>query len=155
MIQTMHHKAHQKKRGIICEERSKFPQGLMRIGITGRIFKAHNKLTVEQVCEKHGIRFERDFWLPNGKKAAVEDKLRYYFPPGEEIQYIDEVIPGDPRKLRKKVGLVKLRIEGKSIVVQNNQSFEEAFTKKSIEIQTELILLPNQAVPGGRPRERG
>jgi hypothetical protein len=52
-------------------------------------------------------------------------------------------MPGDPKKLRKKLGLVILKIEGKSIAVLNNQSFEEAFMKKNIDIQAEFVLLPN------------
>jgi hypothetical protein len=116
----------------------------MRIGIEGRVFRVHNKQTFEQVCEKNGIQIERDLWLPNGKGAASSDKLRHHFPPGlDEIQYVDEEMPGDTRSRRKKLGLVKLKIAEFSIVVPNKQSFGQAFERKSVEIQAEFILLPN------------
>jgi hypothetical protein len=70
--------------------------------------------------------------------------MRYYFQPGlKEVIYIDEVIEGDPRRLKSKVGVVRIKIGEEVLLVQNNTSFEEAFKKGEIDIQAPVILLPN------------
>jgi hypothetical protein len=81
--------------------REKFPEGLMKIGIGGRVFKVINKLTFDQICEKHEVDIGDLLWLPNGDRAVSGEKLSHLFPPGlEEIRYVDEVIPGDPHRLK-------------------------------------------------------
>jgi hypothetical protein len=83
-------------------------------------------------------------WLPNGRRAAIDEKMRHFFPSSpKEVTYIDEVIEGDPRRLRVRLGVVRLKIGEEIILVQNNQSFEEAFKKGEINIQAPVILLPN------------
>jgi hypothetical protein len=124
--------------------KEKFPKGWVKIGIMGGIIRVRNNQTLEQACEPFGIQLEPEFWLPNGRRAAIDEKMRYYFPPGQkEPIYIDEVIDGDPRRLRTKLGVVRLEIGEEIILIQNNTSFKKAFEMGDIEIQAPFVLLPN------------
>jgi hypothetical protein len=105
----------------------------------GGIIRVRNNQTLEQACEAYGLQLEPEFWLPNGRRAAIDEKMRYYFPPGQkEPIYIDEVIEGDPRRLRTKLGIVRLKIGEEIILVQNNISFEEAFKKGTLRFKHHL-----------------
>jgi hypothetical protein len=103
-------------------------------------------MTFRYVYERNDIHLEDDeVWLPSGKRASVDDKLRYFFPPGTEVvQIVDEVLQNDPLKLgKRRPGMVKLRLEDKVFSVANNQPFEEAILRGKSEIQAIFLSLPN------------
>jgi hypothetical protein len=82
--------------------------------------------------------------LVNGRRVDREEKLRRMFPPGlEEIHFIDEVIEGEAKEEVKRVGPVMLKIDVASFVALNHQTFEEAFQKNGIKLETDFIILPN------------
>jgi hypothetical protein len=124
--------------------REKFPKGWIKLGIAGSVYKVHTSLTIEQMGMKFDFETGYEYWLPNGRKVASEEKLRHMFPPGlNQTHFVDEAIPGEPRRHVKELGPVILKIGNSMITVLNNQTFEEAFIKEEIEPQTEFILLPN------------
>jgi hypothetical protein len=124
--------------------REKFQKGFIKLGIAGGIYRVHTSLTIEQVVIKFDLPISYEYWLPNGRKVACEEKLRHMFPPGtNQTHFVDEVIPGESRKKLKELGPVMLKIGEKTITILNNQTFEEAFIKEEIELQSDFILLPN------------
>jgi hypothetical protein len=129
---------------IPAPSREKFKKGWIKLGIAGIFCKVHTSLTIEQVAEKYDFSPGFEYWLPNGRRVDREEKLRTMFPPGlGEVHIIDEVIEGDTKENLKEFGPVILKIEGLSITVLNNQTFEEAFKKSGIHMKTDFIILPS------------
>jgi ABC-type molybdate transport system ATPase subunit len=79
--------------------------------------------------------------------VGIDEELCHMCPPERDsIFYVDEVIPGELRQDLKKVGLVRLKIDGTSLLEPNNQTFEEAFRKYDISLQNYVILLQEKSV---------
>jgi hypothetical protein len=57
--------------------KEKFPKGWVKIGLMGGIIRVNNNQTLEQACEPYGIQLEPEIWLPNGRRAAIDEKMRY------------------------------------------------------------------------------
>jgi hypothetical protein len=73
-----------------------------------------------------------EFWLPSGKRADADSKMRCYFPPSlETVRVIDEVVSCDPDKMKKGwIGQAKLSFGGESYEVSNNSLFGWKWTRE-------------------------
>jgi hypothetical protein len=127
------------------KKRTKQPKGMVRLNILGRTFKVSNRKTFQEVYERYFRKEDVDeVWLPSGKRVDAASKIRYFFPPSQDIRFIDEVENGDPRKLRKGwVGLVTLSMGEGSHEVPNGFTFEDYFNCLEIIPESNFVILPN------------
>jgi hypothetical protein len=100
------------------KKRKKHPKGTIKVNILERTYRIGNALTFREAYEKCSRRDcdADEFWLPSGKRADADCKMRCYFPPSlETIRVIDEVVSHDPEKMKKGwIGCLKLSLKGKS-----------------------------------------
>jgi hypothetical protein len=124
--------------------REAFPMGLIRLGIAGRILKARNSKSIDDIGLQFDFRTAFHYWLSDGRKISSEEKLFHVFPPDpQQIYYVDEAIWGETEQDLLELGPVNLKLGESIYTVRNNQTFEEAFRLKNIVPESESILLPD------------
>jgi hypothetical protein len=75
---------------------NEYPKGIVRISFEGRVFEMSNTYTFRYAMAKHGEEVSgNEIWLPSGKKACVDDKMRYHSEPTLEKIYVLDGLSGN------------------------------------------------------------
>jgi hypothetical protein len=115
----------------------------------GRVFKLSNKLTFGEAFRKVNKEFDADeVWLPSGKRADVDEKIRYYFAPSlEGIHALDEVVYADAPRLKKGwMGTVNIRFEGDVYSISNTRTFASFLKEIVPDLQSDYISIPGDRI---------